>query len=149
MQDEKFPPLSDYNFAANLSTTLLGLATSCVNLSKEEIYHKMNKALYEACLGKHYDERIAKKEIGKLTYRDINGEEHRGEHWSVEKTKELTSKYVFGDDVTDWDKYVAFNYVYSKFCCLFNYEQIIAIGHLLFFVDGTAGKIWDYMGMNK
>ena len=150
MEDVKIPPMPDYSFASSLANTFLGMATSCANLSKEEIYDRMRKALYETTYGKHYDECFAKDEIFKLVYRDCNGEEHHGEHWSLEKVKELTSKYEFGENVTDWDKYVAFNYIYSKFCCSFNFEQIISIGYLLFFAGkDSEGKIWDYMATNK
>lgn len=150
MEDVKIPPMPDYSFSTKLVSALSSTVLFGGNVSKDEIYLRASKALYEATYGKHYDENIALDEVKKLCYRDCNGEEYQGEHWSLEKIKELTSKYKFGDNVTEWDKYVAFNYIYSKFCCSFNIEQIVAIGYLLFFAgDNADGKIWDYMGANK
>lgn len=145
MEEVKIPPMSDLSFSTKIVSVLSSLAYSCGNLTKEEIYEKTNKALYEATYGNHYNEFFAKDAVKKLIYRDCNGEEHSGEHWSLDKIKELTSKYEFSEGVTDWDKYVAFNYLYAKFCCNFNYEHIIAIGYLLFFASGEDKNIWDYL----
>ncbi len=96
--------------------------------------------------GKHYDEKAAKEFVSDLHYVDANGEEHVGEHWSLEKVRELTSNYRYLDSTTDWDKYVAYNFMYAKFGGSLHHKLIIDITQSLFFGFGTC-TIRDYLSI--
>ena len=95
--------------------------------------------------GKHFtSEEEAKHEVEHLLYADANGEAHQGEHWSLDKVLQLTKNFEFHENVTDLDKYVAFNYMYAKLCCTLNIEQILKVTYTLFFGVFTC-TIGDYL----
>lgn len=96
--------------------------------------------------GKHYDEEAAKEFVSHLHYVDANGEEHTGEHWALEKVLELTSNYQYTDSTTDWDKYVAYNFMYARFGSSLHYKQLINITHSLFLSIGDC-TIRDYLSI--
>lgn len=82
---------------------------------------------------------------------DAKGVKREGPHWTMEQIKEATATQVFPVDVTDYDKYVAYNATYADFCKEFCECEILKMAHLFWFADEdwnndtACTKIWDYM----
>lgn len=95
--------------------------------------------------GRHFDEKTAEEQISRLHYIDANMEERSGAHWSQERIAELTKNFTFDSNVTDWDKYVAFNFMYTKLCTNLNYSQILNATYNLFFAIGSPRTIADFL----
>lgn len=95
--------------------------------------------------GRHFDEKTAEEQISRLHYIDANMEERSGAHWSYEQIVELTKNLQFGSEDTDWDKYVAFNFMYAKLCGSLNYIQILKATHQLFFAFDRKQTIADFL----
>lgn len=129
---------------------LLMLLMSSSFLGSQPLSNATYKSYYESMYGKHFNEILGKAKVSALHYTEVNGEDKTGEHWSVEKIKELTTNKQFHDSVTDWDKYVAYNYMYSLLCNTISYEQILEATHKMWFENQIEfGKIWDYMSVNR
>lgn len=115
-------------------------------------YECLMRKLSESLYGKHYNEEMAMADVEKMHSTDSNGNEHHGAHWTADQIEAATADKTFGKSVTKWDKYVAYNAAWHDLNKKFDDEQVICAAHLLWFADedwNTAGKIWDYMGMNK
>lgn len=95
--------------------------------------------------GRHFDEKTAEEQMSRLHYIDANMEERSGAHWSREQIVELTKNFQFNSDDTDWDKYVAFNFMYAKLCGSLNYIQILKATHQLFFAFDRKQTIADFL----
>ena len=95
--------------------------------------------------GRHFDEKTAEEQINRLHYIDANMEERSGAHWSQERIAELTKNFTFESDDTDWDKYVAFNFMYAKLCGSLNYIQILNATYKLFFAFDRKQTIADFL----
>ena len=95
----------------------------------------------------HYDEEFAMWDVKNLKYKDKNGEFHQGGYWSLEQIKEATKGLAFPQDVNDWDKYVAYNAMYSDMAKSYGDADILMMAYDLYFRDEDApqGKVWLYM----
>lgn len=98
----------------------------------------------------HYSEEFAQHDISKLRYTNKAGEKKEGGYWTAQAVDDATKKFQFHPGVNLWDKWVAFNVVYSDLCKKFDDAQILEIGYLIYFADedwpgNSATKIWDYM----
>lgn len=95
----------------------------------------------------HYDEDFAMWDVRNLKYKGKNGEARQGAHWNLEQVKDATKGLAFAGDVTDWDKYVAYNAMYSDMCRSFDDADILTMAYDFYFKDEDApqGKIWIYM----
>ncbi len=106
------------------------------------------KSFHEKQYGTHFNEFFAKTQVGFLRYKDPSGEERKGEHWSVDRIRELTCDKSFHDSVTIWDKYVAYNYTYAHLCETLSLEQITEVAYKLWFGNEYEySKVWDFLGM--
>lgn len=95
----------------------------------------------------HFNGESAAEAIKRIFYTDKNGAEHKGAHWSVNEVLKATEKLKFKDCVTDWDKYVAFNYAYADFNKIMSDEMIILAAFSFFFDDEDApcDKVYRYV----
>ena len=98
--------------------------------------------------GGHYTEEFARWDVSQMKYTNRKNEKKEGEYWSVEQVEEATKGMPFPSGVTKWDKYVAFNAMYSDTCKKFEDAHILDIAHLFYFADedwpNPATKVWDY-----
>ena len=117
-----------------------------------EKYECFMRKQHEILYGKHYDEVLALYEVEKMHSTGADGVKHHGAHWSVEEVEAATADKTFGKSVTKWDKYVAYNATWHDFNKKFEDDKLLCAAYLLWFADEdwkTAGKIWDYMAINK
>lgn len=98
----------------------------------------------------HYSEEFAEYDVTRLYYKDKEGKEHTGAHWTREQVKSATASLSFPAGTTECDKYVAFNVMYSDICKYFDDAEVLKAGFAFFFDDAdfdyaTGAKIWHYM----
>lgn len=98
----------------------------------------------------HYGEEFAEYDVFNLYYKDKEGKEHHGAHWSKEEIKSATASLTFPTGTTECDKYVAFNVMYSDICKHADDGEVLKIGYAFFFDDDDydykkGAKIWHYM----
>jgi hypothetical protein len=95
----------------------------------------------------HFNGESAAEAIKRIFYTDKSGAEHKGAHWSVNEILKATEKLKFKSCVTDWDKYVAFNYAYADFNKIMSDEMIILAAFSFFFDDEDApcDKVYRYV----
>lgn len=98
----------------------------------------------------HYDKEFAEMDVEKLHYTDSEGKDHCGAKWSCDQIEDATKSMSFPNGTTTWDKYVAFNVMWSDTCKVSSEEQVINNAYQFFFADedfAGKNKIWDYMCM--
>lgn len=98
----------------------------------------------------HYSKEYAEHDVEHLEYTDEHGTKHYGAHWTCEQIERATSSFSFDEKVTRWDKYVAFNVVWSDTCKVLTEDQAIRVAYEFFFADedfAGENKIWSYMMM--
>ena len=98
----------------------------------------------------HYSEEFAEHDIKHLRYKDKEGKEHSGGHWSKEDVLDVTKGLAFPSGTNDCDKWVAYNVMYSDLHKAFDDEQILKAAYVFFFADddfdySKESKIWEYM----
>lgn len=100
---------------------------------------------------RHFDENSAEEAISRICYTDKDGKERHGARWSLEDILTATGHMPFGDGVTQWDKYVAFNSMYADLCKVLSPEDILKAAHAFYFGDEDTpeGKVWRYMDAMK
>lgn len=137
----------DYNQAAACITKLCSLS----DLPAEERAEKfwgIARGEYGAFCEPHYDELFAKQDVNKLEYSDSNGTKRSGAHWTCEQVEDATHGKVFPEGTTKWDRYVAYNVMYSDLCRVLTESQILSVAYSFFFADEDfkgKNKIWAYM----
>lgn len=98
----------------------------------------------------HYSDDFAEHDIKHLRYKDKEGKEHTGGHWSKEQVIETTKGLAFPNGTTDCDKWVAYNVMYSDLHKVLDDEHILKATYAFFFADddfdySKGSKIWEYM----
>ena len=121
-------------------------------LKKEhpEEYWEFMREQHEVMWKGHYSEEFAEHDIKHLRYKDKEGKEHSGGHWSKEEVLEATKGLAFPSGTNDCDKWVAYNVMYSDLHKAFDDEQILKAAYVFFFADddfdySKESKIWEYM----
>ena len=107
-------------------------------------FEKFMRKSYEAMCGKHYNRYFAEEDVAKLHYTDKDGKEHHGAYWTIEQIKEATAEKKFPQGTTDWDKYVAYNYIKATLMGELNDEEIFSVAYALFFKSEKSIGIWDF-----
>ena len=111
-------------------------------------YWKIMRKQSELMFGKHYTEDFAKHDVSLMTYKDRDGKTKHGEHWSIEEVIDACEGDSFDRSITDYDKYVACNIIYTDLCNVLPDEKILEVAMTFFFKDedwGSPTKVWDYM----
>lgn len=127
------------------SSTSIWLLILLWLMSEQSYSTEWIKQAVSSTRGRHFDEKTAEEQMSLLHYIDANMEERSGAHWSREQIIELTKNFQFCSDDTDWDKYVAFNFMYGKLCDSLNYIQILKTTHKLFFAFDRKQTIADFL----
>lgn len=121
-----------------------------LNMLKEEHpdqYWNLMRDTHEELYGPHYDQEFAEWDVDQMHCTDKDGKMHRGPFWSVDEIVAATKNKTFPADVTNWDKYVAYNACANDFGRTYEDEDVLEIAYLFYFDDEDApsGKIWKYI----
>lgn len=115
-----------------------------------DIYWDFIRDTQESLYGAHYNNTFAEYDLGRLSYTDAEGRKRTGPHWSKLQALEALAGRKFSQGVTDCDKWVAVNIMYSDLCRKFTDAQIIEAAYLFFFLDEDWPddcKVWEYMNL--
>lgn len=133
------------------SVALMGKEMECLKRDNPKMYWRIMRKQHGIMYDRHYQAEFADYDVGQLCYTDAKGVKREGPHWTMEQIKEATATQAFPVDVTDYDKYVAYNATYADFCKEFCECEILKMAHLFWFADEdwnndtACTKIWDYM----
>ena len=132
------------------SVGVLNDALAPMKESQKEEYWCVMRRMYGVIGDGHYNEEFAMYDVGMIEYTNRNGEKKKGGYWSVDQVEEATRNFRFPSGVNKWDKYVAFNLMYSDLCKKFDDGQILDAAYLFYFADedwpgGSDRKVFDYV----
>lgn len=135
-----------------MQKSLLIMAEFVENMEQEnpEIVDSFLREVHGLIYNNHYDEEFAMADVAMLDCTDRTGKRHRGNHWTSEQIEEATKHQSFPESVTKWDRFVAYNVIWSDLNKVLTDEQIIEATYYFFFADedfAGKNKIWSYMNM--
>lgn len=112
-----------------------------------EMYWRFIREQHGIMYNNHYDRNFAEMDVEKIRYTNREGRKCDGAHWTSEQIELATKSLPFPANTTKWDKYVAFNAMYSDLCTVLDDDSVIKTAHRFYFLDEDApqGKIWIYM----
>lgn len=126
-----------------------------------DLYWSFMRKQHVAMFGRHFDKEYAKWQVEQMYHKGDDGKRYEGEHWSIEDTNGVFSKYRgrIHSDYTEWDFYVALNATYHDYCAVLKrinpsgYEaQIIDMAIAFWFMDEDWDghtKVWDYFSIQN
>lgn len=94
---------------------VLNKVVTAVNKLPEEDQEQLNKDIYYALNGGHYDECFAKLAVGKMYY-TVDREKHYAPYWMRSEIENIWNKHkgeIEESDYTMWDFYVTMNMLMS------------------------------------
>lgn len=126
-------------------------------------YWDVMRKTHEVMFGHHFDEMYAKWQVERMHHKGTDGKEYRGEHWALEQTNAVMSRYrgKLSGNVNEYDFYVALNAQYHDYigwakAMTANVEEqdtaIIEGAIAFYFADDdwpTDTKVWDYFRMKN
>ena len=132
------------------SVAVLSEALEPMKESDKENYWCILRKMYGVMSDGHYNEEFAMYDVSMIEYTGRNGEKKRGGYWSADQVEEATRGFRFPSGVNKWDKYVAFNLMYSDMCKKMDDAQVLDAAFLFYFADedwpgGSSTKVWDYV----
>lgn len=121
-----------------------------VKAEHPEMYWSFMRKQHGVLYGGHYSEEFAEHDVKCLMYKDEDGKEHHGAHWSREQIMHATEGKTFPQGTTDCDKWVAYNVIYSDLNRVLSEEKMLEVAYEFFFRDddfdySNGSKIWHYM----
>ena len=114
-------------------------------------YWRFLRNVHKSLYGAHYNKEYAEYDVSKLVSTDKDGNERKGEHWTLQEILNATAGLAFPKGVTEYDIYVGYNIAASDFCKEFTDADILRIAYTFFFNDedwspqGCSTKVWDYV----
>ena len=87
---------------------------------------------------RHFNEEDAREAVSRIHYTDRDGTQHTGAKWTPDEVEAATAGQPFGECVTKWDKWVAYNATYADLCKVLTTEQILAAAFVFWFADEDA-----------
>ena len=131
--------------------------------SHPEEYWAIMRDTHELMHGKHFDPEYAEWQVSEMYHKDKEGHTYHGEHWSMEQTTSVMSKYrpMLAAEITPCDFYVALNSQWHDYHCWmtehFDSEEEIDIAIIesavkFWFKDDDwegNGKVWEYFRMRN
>ena len=95
-------------------------------------------------------EEFAEYDVSKIYYLDKHDQKVYGPHWTASQIDDATKALSFPAGTTKWDKYVAYNVMWTDLTGDFNDEEILRAAYKFFFKDpdfksDTTTKLWQYM----
>ena len=132
------------------SVAVLSEALEPMKETDKENYWCILRKMYGVMSDGHYNEEFAMYDVSMIEYTGRNGEKKRGGYWSADQVEEATRGFRFPSGVNKWDKYVAFNLMYSDLCKKMDDVQVLDAAYLFYFTDedwpgGSSTKVWDYV----
>lgn len=134
------------------SITQLGGVLENLKHEHPDMYWAIMRKQHGIMYDKHYTPEFAEHDVSLLCYTDSEGKKHQGAHWTREQVNNATASLTFPTDVTECDKYVAYNATYADFCSEFSSSDILKMAYLFWFKDedwGSTTKIWEYMCLHQ
>ena len=115
-----------------------------------DVYWDFIRDQHELIYGGHYSEDFADYDVAQLKWNDKEGKEHDGAHWTKEQVKSVTAGKSFPAGTTEYDKWVAYNSMYSDLSNDFDEDHILKAAYSIYFADydfdyTKGGKIWKVM----
>ena len=114
--------------------------------SHPQLYWDFMRKQHGIMFHKHYDEGFAEWDVSHIHYTNKAGEQKHGAYWTVEQIENATAGMKFPQGTTKWDKFVAFNMIWSDMCKDFDDASILKIAYDFFFADedwGSDTKVWE------
>ena len=132
------------------SVAVVSEALEPMKETDKEGYWCIMRKMYGVMSDGHYNEEFAMYDVSAIEYTGKNGEKKHGGYWSAEQVEEATRSFRFPSGVNKWDKYVAFNLMYSDLCKKMDDGQILEAAFAFYFNDedwpgGSGTKVWDYV----
>ena len=132
------------------SVAVLSEALEPMKETDKENYWCILRKMYGVMSDGHYNEEFAQYDVSMIEYTGRNGEKKRGGYWTAEQVEEATRNFRFPSGVNKWDKYVAFNLMFSDLCKKMDDAQVLEAAYLFYFADedwpgGSSTKVWDYI----
>lgn len=132
------------------SVAVLSEALEPMKETDKENYWCILRKMYGVMSDGHYNEEFAMYDVSMIEYTGRNGEKKRGGYWSADQVEEATRGFRFPSGVNKWDKFVAFNLMYSDLCRKMDDAQVLDAAYLFYFADedwpgGSGTKVWDYV----
>ena len=132
------------------SVAVLSEALEPMKETDKEGYGCILRKMYGVMSDGHYNEEFAMYDVSMIEYTGRNGEKKHGGYWTAEQVEDATRGFRFPNSVNKWDKYVAFNLMYSDLCKKMDDAQILDAAFLFYFADedwpgGSSTKVWDYI----
>lgn len=122
-----------------------------------ELYWRIIRNQHGVIYERHYSEKFANYDVNKLVqikYDSSQNKRHNSPHWTLSQIIDATKELKFHPKVNDWDKYVAFNSMYTTIGSNVKEDEVIKVAYLFYFCDedwqdnGDCTKIWDCMSLN-
>lgn len=131
------------------SVSVLSEALAPMKETDKEGYWCIMRKMYGAISDGHYNEEFAMYDVKHMEYTNRSGEKKEGGYWTAEQVEDATKGYKFPAGVNKWDKYVAFNAMYSDLCKKLDDALILDAAYLFYFADedwgnGSSTKVWEY-----
>ena len=132
------------------SVAVMSDALEPMKETDKEGYWCIMRKMYGVMSDGHYNEEFAMYDVSAIEYTNKSGEKKHGGYWSVDQVEEATRNFRFPSGVNKWDKYVAFNLMYSDLCKKMDDGQILEAAFAFYFNDedwpgGSSTKVWDYI----
>ena len=131
------------------SVAVLNEALEPMKEKDKDAYWCIMRKMYGVLSDGHYNEEFAMWDVAQIEYTTKSGERKRGGYWSADQVEEATKNFRFPSGVNKWDKYVAFNLMYSDLCRKLDDAQILDAAFLFYFGDedwpNASTKVWDYI----
>ena len=132
------------------SVAVMSDALEPMKETDKEGYWCVMRKMYGVMSDGHYNEEFAMYDVSAIEYTGKNGDKKKGGYWSAEQVEEATRNFRFPSGVNKWDKYVAFNLMYSDLCKKMDDGQILEAAFAFYFNDedwpgGSSTKVWDYV----
>lgn len=132
------------------SVAVMSDALEPMKETDKEGYWCIMRKMYGVMSDGHYNEEFAMYDVSAIEYTGKNGDKKKGGYWSADQVEEATRNFRFPSGVNKWDKYVAFNLMYSDLCKKMDDGQILEAAFAFYFNDedwpgGSSTKVWDYI----
>ena len=116
----------------------------------KELYWEMARQIHNMIYNGHYSEEFAEYDVSKIYYLDKHDQKVYGPHWTASQIDDATKALSFPAGTTKWDKYVAYNVMWTDLTGDFNDEEILRAAYKFFFKDpdfksDTTTNLWQYM----
>lgn len=135
------------------SVAKLGEGLAALEVTDPNAYWRIMRDQHRIMYDGHYSEEMAEHDVAKLRWTTKDGQKGSGAHWTKEQVTAATAGRAFPRGVNEWDKWVAYNSMWSDLTKELTDEEILKAAWLFYFADEDwhegkeCTKIWDYMAM--